>query len=106
MACAPWGPNAYNCPKEQETQQGCKGNGCNDVRTGWAAVNRASSWPCTCLPFVQSISREPPSGPVRGVRSLVRKNLGEVSVFRKVRLELLRPILDLLGAFKRLRMCC
>jgi len=34
------------------------------------------------------------------IRSLVRKNLGEVSVFRKVRSELLRPILGLLDPVK------
>ena len=45
------------------------------------------------------------SGPVGGIRSLMRKNLGEFSVFCKVRSELLRPIFGLLDPVKHLRMC-
>ena len=40
-----------------------------------------------------------------GLGSLIRKHLGELSVFRKVRSELLRPILDLLDPVKHLRIC-
>ena len=40
-----------------------------------------------------SRGRGPPSGPVGGIRSLVRKYSGEFSVFCKVHLELLRAIL-------------
>ena len=40
-----------------------------------------------------------------GIGSLIRKKLGEFSVFGMVRLELSRPILDLLDTVKLRRMC-
>ena len=40
-----------------------------------------------------------------GLGSLVRRILGGFSVFRKVRSELLRPLLDLLDPAKHLRIC-
>ena len=47
--------------------------------------------------------RGPPSGPVGGIRSLIRK--GELSVFCKVLSDLLRQILGHLDPVKHLRMC-
>ena len=46
-----------------------------------------------------------PSGLAGVIRSFLRPNLMWMSVFCKVRLELLRPILDLLDPINHVRMC-
>ena len=54
---------------------------------------------------IEGASKGLPSGPVGGIRSFIQKNFGEFSVFCKVRLELLRPILDLLDTVEHLGIC-
>ena len=82
-----------------------------DVRTSVTSARLSSKGHVSRYSSFQSFSpkvppRDPPSGPGPGrIRSLIRKNFGAFSVFCKVRLELLRPILDLLDPVKHLRMC-